>query len=230
MLTQSLRATEQQIGDADHITSTFSALRREDPAFAHALNVQCFKRNDIVATPESLLNSIYLLMEGEVNLICQNRQNRRLVITTLRPGAVFGQGVLQEPGDVNTSVEAANNVTVWQMPAADARNMVIQHPILSWGMLQTYGERLAQVENGLEDIAYKKLPARLAALLLELSNYEAGAVRGFSHQALADYLGTYRETVSAALREFKRQQYVELGYRYLCIVDAQALKGIAGIW
>ena len=230
MLTQSLRATEQQIGSVDNVTATFSALRHEDPAFDRALNVQRFKRNDTVATPDSLLDNMYLLMEGEVNLICQNRQNRRLVITTLRPGAVFGQGVLHEPSDVNTSVEAAGNVTVWQMPAADARNMVMQHPILSWSLLQTYGERLAQVESGLEDIAYKKLPARLAALLLELSNFEEGAVRGFSHQALADYLGTYRETVSAALREFKRQEFVELGYRYLRIVNAQALKDIAGIW
>ena len=87
-----------------------------------------------------------------------------------------------------------------------------------------------QVENSLEDVAYKKLPERLAALLLDLGDYEDGLVQGVSHQSLADHLGTYRETVSAILRDFKRQELVELGYRRINILDAETLKDIAGIW
>lgn len=97
-------------------------------------------------------------------------------------------------------------------------------------MLQTYGERLLQVENSLEDVAYKKLPERLALLLLELGDYQGGMIKGVSHQSLADHLGTYRETVSAILRDFKRQGVVELGYRRISIMDVQSLKDIAGIW
>ncbi len=103
----------------------------------------------------------------------------------------------------------------------------ISHPEL--GLLQTYGERLLQVENSLEDVAYKKLPERLAMLLLDQSD-EDGLIQGVSHQALADHLGTYRETVSAILREFKSQELVKLGYRRINIVDAETLKEIAGIW
>ena len=36
--------------------------------------------------------------------------------------------------------------------------LTMQYPILGWGLLQTYGARLMQVENSLEDVAYKKLP------------------------------------------------------------------------
>ena len=46
----------------------------------------------------------------------------------------------------------------------------------------------------------------------------------------ADHLGTYRETVSAILRDFKRQELVELGYRRINILDSETLKTIAGIW
>jgi CRP-like cAMP-binding protein len=105
----------------------------------------------------------------------------------------------------------------------------MQYPILGWGLLQTYGERLLQVENSLEDVAYKKLPERLAMLLLELAD-EQGEIRGVSHQALADHLGTYRETVSAILRDFKRQEMVELGYRRINLLDKEWLQDIAGIW
>jgi CRP-like cAMP-binding protein len=43
-------------------------------------------------------------------------------------------------------------------------------------------------------------------------------------------LGTYRETVSAILRDFKRQGLVELGYRRIKLADVEALRDVAGLW
>lgn len=205
-------------------------LREEDPVFGRRINIRMWDRGETVASAEDLKRKMYMLMQGEVHLVCTNNEGRRLVIATLEPGAIFGEGALNNPGEANVFAEAATDVTIWSVPASEARSMTIQYPILGWGMLQTYGKRLMQVENNLEDVAYKKLPERLAALLVELSNQENGLIQGVSHQALADRLGTYRETVSAILRDFKRQGWVELGYRRINILDAEELKEIAGIW
>ena len=37
---------------------------------------------------------MYVLMSGKVNMICTNNEGRRLVIATLEPGAIFGEGAL----------------------------------------------------------------------------------------------------------------------------------------
>ena len=42
---------------------------------------------------------------------------------------------------------AADSSTLWVIPAGEARNLTMQYPILGWGLLQTYGRRLVQVEN-----------------------------------------------------------------------------------
>lgn len=217
-------------GNANNLTQVLTTLREEDPAFNKIISIKHLERGDLVATPEDLAHKMYMLMNGKVNLVCTNNEGRRLVIATLDAGAIFGEGALDTPGDPNVFVEAADKVSVWVVPAGEARNMTIQYPILGWGMLQTYGERLHQVENSLEDVAYKKLPERLAMLLLELGHHQNGLIKGVSHQSLADHLGTYRETVSAILRDFKRQDVVELGYRRITIVDVEELKAIAGIW
>jgi len=217
-------------GTANNLTQVLTALRDEDPAFNKVITIKHLERGDIVATPDDLAHKMYMLMNGKVNLVCTNNEGRRLVIATLDAGAIFGEGALDTPGDPNVFVEAADKVSIWVVPAGEARNMTIQYPILGWGMLQTYGERLHQVENSLEDVAYKKLPERLAMLLLELGHHENGLIKGVSHQSLADHLGTYRETVSAILRDFKRQDVVELGYRRITIVDVDELKAIAGVW
>jgi CRP-like cAMP-binding protein len=212
------------------MTQMLTALREEDPAFNKVISIRHMDRGDVVATAEDLTQKMFVLMSGKVNMVCTNNEGRRLVIATLEAGAIFGEGALDSPGDPNVFVEAADKVSVWVIPATEARNMTMQYPILGWGMLQTYGERLLQVENSLEDVAYKKLPERLAMLLLELGEYENGLIKGVSHQSLADHLGTYRETVSAILRDFKRQGLVELGYRRINIMDVEELKEIAGIW
>ena len=212
------------------LTQALTMLHNEDPTFSRMVQPQHFERGQLLATADDLAKKMFVLMSGKVNMVCTNNEGRRLVIATLEPGAVFGEGALDNPGDPNIFAEAAEPVAVWLVPAGEARNMTMQYPILGWGLLQTYGSRLLQVENSLENVAYKKLPERLAALLLDLSNEESNMIRGVSHQALADHLGTYRETVSAILRDFKRQALVELGYRRIQLTDVEVLKDIAGIW
>jgi CRP-like cAMP-binding protein len=212
------------------VRQALTALRDEDPAFDKIITTQRHERGATVATADALAKRMYVLMSGKVNLICTNNEGRRLVIATLEPGAVFGEGALSTAGDANVFAEAVDDVSVWVIPSGEARNMTMQYPILGWGLLQTYGLRLLQVENSLEDVAYKKLPERLATLLVELDEDGSGIIKGVSHQALADRLGTYRETVSAILRDFKRQGVVELGYRRIRIVDVEELKAIGGIW
>jgi CRP-like cAMP-binding protein len=216
------------------VQQALTAIRDEDPAFDKVISTQRFGRGEPVATPEALASRMYVLMSGRINLICTNSEGRRLVIGTLNPGAVFGEGALDGmvngSADTNVSAEAADDGAVWVIPASEARNITMQYPILGWGLLQTYGLRLMQVENSLEDVAYKKLPERLATLLLELDTDGSGVIKGISHQALADRLGTYRETVSAILRDFKRQGLVELGYRRIHINDLETLQEIGGVW
>ena len=226
---QGTTATANRSQNSD-VMQTLTALRAEDPAFSKFINVEQIKRGAVVATADDLTRRMYVLTSGRVNMVCTNNEGRRLVIASLEPGAVFGEGALDNGGDPRVFVEAADQSVVWVIPSGEARNLTMQYPILGWGLLQTYGRRLMQVENSLEDVAYKKLPERLASLLLELSDYKDGLIHGVSHQALADHLGTYRETVSAILRDFKRQELVELGYRRINVLDSDTLKDVAGIW
>ncbi len=213
-----------------NLTQTLTTLHAEDPAFNKVIAARKLERGAVVATSDEIGRNMFVLMSGKVNLVCTNNEGRRLVIASLNPGAVFGEGALNLTTDPNAFAEAAEPSSVWVIPASEARNLTMQYPILGWGLLQTYGQRLVQVENSLEDVAYKRLPERLANLLVSLDTDNSGVIKGVSHQALADYLGTYRETVSAILRDFKRQGLVELGYRRITLADVEELKAVAGIW
>jgi CRP-like cAMP-binding protein len=195
--------------------------------FKHAIVAHSFRASQIVAEPAALGHNLYTLMKGRVQLIREGPNNRRLAIATLGPGSMFGEGALLGAVDPTVKAVALTDCILWMVPAPQAQMLALRYPILSWGLLQTVGQRLAQVENRMEDVAYKRLPERLAGLLLELAN-GGRAIRGTSHQSLADMLGTYRETISAILRGFKDDGLVELGYRKIELRDLRGLQAAAG--
>ncbi|GAB4512916.1 MAG: Crp/Fnr family transcriptional regulator [Anaerolineae bacterium] len=211
------------------LTKALAQLPAEDPAFSRVVTVREYRRGEVIATPDALNRNLFILMKGQARLVRTTKEGRRLVLAVLEPGSIFGEGALLHAPTPDTFAEAQDECTVWVIPAAEAQEMTDRHPILGWGLLQTFGTRLAQVESRLEDVAYKKLPERLAGLLLELANYEETTITGTSHQALADTLGTYRETVSSILRDFKRRGLVKLGYRRITVLDAYGLAEIAGL-
>jgi len=202
-------------------------LREDDLEFKHAIVAHSFRAAQTVAEPAALGHNLYTLMKGRVQLIREGPNNRRLAIATLGPGSMFGEGALLGAVDPTVKAVALTDCILWMVPAPQAQMLALRYPILSWGLLQTVGQRLAQVENRMEDVAYKRLPERLAGLLLELAN-GGRAIRGTSHQSLADMLGTYRETISAILRGFKDDGLVELGYRKIELRDLRGLQAAAG--
>ena len=77
-------------------------------------------------------------------------------------------------------------------------------------------------------MAFQNIPARLANLLLRLADEQGdGVVLGYTHQDLADMLGTYRETVSETLHKFRADGLVQTGRREVCLKDRERMSAVA---
>lgn len=85
-----------------------------------------------------------------------------------------------------------------------------------------FAERMADLMRLVEEVAFRKLDQRLAALLLG-----KGRVVHATHQQLADELGSVREMVSRLLKGFAEQGLVALGREQIEIRDAAGLRRIA---
>lgn len=85
-----------------------------------------------------------------------------------------------------------------------------------------FAERLADMMALVEAVAFHKLDRRLAAALLG-----RGRVVAFTHQQLADEVGSVREIVTRVLRGFVGAGWVQLGRGSIEILDAAALRRAA---
>lgn len=101
-------------------------------------------------------------------------------------------------------------------------------PALAWSLLQMYGAGTLAARSVLKGEPMRTLPERLASILIDLGRDHNGIIRGLNFQSLAEMLGTYRETVGATLRAFRRQGFVELEYQYIQIRDMDSLREFSG--
>lgn len=81
-----------------------------------------------------------------------------------------------------------------------------------------YGERLGEVMELVEAVAFQRLDARLAQLLIR-----RGPVLQATHQSIADELGSVREIVSRLLRSFEERGWVRLERERVTVLDPKAL-------
>ncbi len=179
--------------------------------------------------PEETGEVLFLLKKGRVQLYRISPNGKKLVVATLGPGAIFGEMSLVGQGMHNTFAEAADECLLCVMSRADVERLMRDKPQVAFRFVEALGERMTTLESQLEEIAFKSIPARLASLLLRLAEEQgAGAiVSGYTHQDLGEVLGTYRETITQTLNDFKADGLVEISRKRVELLDVDGLETLA---
>lgn len=180
--------------------------------------------------PEDSGEVLFLLKKGQIQLYRLSAEGKKIVVATLGPGAIFGEMSLVGQGMYNTFAEAIDECMLCVMSRPDVERLMREKPEVALRFMESLGTRLNDVERRLEEIAFRSIPSRLASLLLRLADEaEPGStrVRGHTHQDLAEMLGTYRETITQTLNEFKSEGLVQIGRKNIAIVDRERLGHLA---
>ncbi len=185
------------------------------------------RRGKVFYTPGETGEVLFILKRGRVNLYRINPDGKKLVTSTLGAGTVFGEMSLVAQGMHDTFAEAAEECTLCVMSRSDVEHLLLSKPRVALRFMEMIAARLKDVETRMETVAFKSVPTRIATFLLQLSENTNGKIEGVSHQDLADMVGTYRETVTRILNEFRSAGYIELGRLNVIILDKQAVQAIA---
>jgi CRP/FNR family cyclic AMP-dependent transcriptional regulator len=188
------------------------------------------RRGQLIYTPGETREGLFLLKAGSVRLYRLTADGKKLILSTLGPHTVFGDMPLAGQQMYGAYAEAVSDCMICVLGRADLEKLIETKPLVAIRLLEIIGQRLVEAETVIEDFAFKGVAARLATLLVRLSGREgADEVRGYSHQDLAEMIGSYRETVTATLDDFKGRDLVAVGRRHIQILDRRGLERIAGI-
>jgi CRP-like cAMP-binding protein len=191
--------------------------------------MRTFQAGHLFYMPSDPGEVLFTLKQGRVQLYRLAPNGRKLVVSILHPGAVFGQMGLVGQHLHRTFAQALEECVVCVMSREEVERLLLEKPQIAIRFLNALGRRLEEAERRLEEFAFKDVPTRLAGLLIQL-NTEAGGngtLKGYTHQYLADMLGTYRETTTQILNEFQQQNLIRLSRKSIEIVDAVGLETLS---
>jgi CRP-like cAMP-binding protein len=176
--------------------------------------------------PEDQGEVLFLLKKGRVQLYRISPEGKKLIIAVLGPGSIFGEMSLVGQGMHNSFAEALEDCTLCVMSRSDVERMLLEKPQVALRFMEAMAHRLRAAECKLEEIAFRSIPGRLAALLLSLADRQNGlpVVEGYTHQDLAEMVGTYRETATQTLNQFKARGWVEIERKRVRLLNWEALE------
>lgn len=190
------------------------------------LTMSSCKPGKIFYMPEDSGEVLFLLKKGRVQLYRISPNGKKLVVSTLGPGTIFGEMSLVGQGMHNTFAESVDECLLCVMSRADVERLMREKPQVAFRFVEALGDRVTELESRLEEIAFKSIPARLASLLLRLADEQddGNEVKGYTHQDLGEMLGTYRETVTQTLNDFKAEGLVDISRKCITLMDRESLK------
>jgi CRP/FNR family transcriptional regulator len=165
-----------------------------------------------------------LLLEGTVRVSKTAPNGRELQLYRVVPGeaCVMTSSCLLGHAPYSARGVTESETTLVTLPAPIFNRLVTEHEPFRTYVFSLFADRISELMQLVEAVAFQRLDQRLAALLLG-----KGKIIRTTHQQLADELGSVREIVSRLLRSFADQGLVALSREQIEIRDPGGLRAIA---
>jgi len=195
-------------------------------AFERQTEMRTCRKGQLLYSQEDRAEVLFLLKRGRVQLYRLTPSGKRLDLAVIEPGAFFGEMPLVGESLRHTFAEATEDSLICVMSRSDIERLMRERSEVALRMIEVLSRRLALCEARLEEMAYRSVPARIAAVLLRLSQRQAGEVVPITHQELGDMIGALRESVTKVLDEFQRAELVELSRGRVILRDVAGLQAL----
>jgi CRP/FNR family transcriptional regulator len=174
-----------------------------------------YKRGQSIYSQDQPSTSIYLVIEGKVKVSRMADDGHQVVVDIYQTDEFFGESALLNLPQRAEQATAMENTKLMTWTTAEIEEIVTRRPRLAVALLQILVQRTIDFGQRIESFSVDNIARRLARSLIRFSERmgvaEAdGSVRmvPFTHEMLAQYVGTSREIVTHYMNQFRRQGYM----------------------
>lgn len=188
---------------------------RELEALAAVAKQRRYQRDEVVFHAEERGDIFCLVVSGRVKVTMISPEGKEIILSMIGPGEFFGEMALldDEPRSATvTAIEPLEVVTIWR---EELLQIMKDDFSITKKLVAELSKRLRRASRRIESLVTMDVYGRLARFLLELARdqgreMENGfvAVQRPTHQAIANTIGTSRETVSRLLHDLIEQKLI----------------------
>jgi CRP/FNR family transcriptional regulator, cyclic AMP receptor protein len=176
-------------------------------------------------------STIAMIGLGRVRLTRALSDARTLAIGYRGAGDLVGEAALGGVPAYRESAVATEDVEALMVPVTTVRALVAADQAFGSGLLAMLVERQGDSEERLASMLFRNVEARLAEFLLKATaRWGIPEPRGvliaapFTHQEIANMIGSTRETVTLTLGDLRRKAVLDIDRRRIVVLDRDALR------
>lgn len=186
---------------------------RELAAIAAIAKPRKYARDEVVFHADESGDNFCLIQKGRVKVTIISPEGKEIILSMLGPGDFFGEMSLltDEPRSATiVAMETLEILTIWR---GDFLKMLEGNFAITGKILAEMSRRLRTASARIESLATMDVYGRLARFFLDLAkkqgedqgNGYVSVVRP-THQAIANMIGTSRETVSRLMHDLNERK------------------------
>lgn len=194
-----------------------------------------YQREQVVFEEGQPAQGLYLVARGAVRIYKSSPEGREQVLAIERAGNTVAEIPLFDGGPYPASVSAAEDSELLFLSRGDFDALCREHPQVPLKVLAAVGKRLRQLVAIIEELSFRTVRHRLAALLVEEAEAHGRKTEdgieftlATTNQEIASRIGTVRELVSRTLGQFEGAELIERRGRDIVVPDLAALRAVAG--
>lgn len=193
---------------------------------------QTFKRGDFIFRKGDPGTSLFGVITGSVRMSASSADGKNAVLNLIGAGRTFGEIAVLDGLDRTTDAIVNVDCELWRIERRDLMPLVQTHPALAARFIDLLCARLRWTSEHLEQVVLQGLKARLAHMILRMAeqNLQRNGILlvDMSQQNISDVVGIARESANKIISIWVEQNWVSVENRTLVILDADALRTIAG--
>jgi CRP/FNR family transcriptional regulator, cyclic AMP receptor protein len=190
-----------------------------------------YPQGAVLFMEKQAVRGIYILCEGQVKLTISSSEGKTLIMRIAKPGEVLGLTSALSGMPHEATAEVLRSCQIAFVRREDFSRLLAQHPEIYASIV---AQLSSQYQAACEQIRTIGLSAsvtqRVARLLLDWSAGAEGSIpfsrskMPLTHEEIAEFVGTTRESVTRTLSDFKRRQLIQINGSTLTIPSREALE------
>jgi CRP/FNR family transcriptional regulator len=185
----------------------------EDPlAHLARTNVTEYPKGQTIYSQQQPSLAVYLVISGKVKVSRLAGDGRQVVVDIYRPDDLFGESAFLDAPPRSDQAVAMENTRLMSWSSAEIEAAIAKRPRLGMALLQILVQRTGDLTRRVESLSVDNIARRLARSLLRFAERlgtqgQDGTVSmpPFTHELLAQYVGTSREIVTHYMSQFRRE-------------------------
>lgn len=185
---------------------------RELAAVASVARPRRYAKDDVVFYADERGDVFCLIREGQVKVTMISPEGKEIILSLLGPGDFFGEMALLDDEPRSATIVATEPLELMTIFRSDFLRLMEENFDITRKVLAEISRRLRSASSRIESLATMDVYGRLARFFLDLAKDQGKpldngyvAVTRPTHQAIANMIGTSRETVSRLIHDLMRQ-------------------------